>query len=64
MPSPALARLDRFSISALRIGPSSPAVVELLRQQWIPAACFAAAWLLAIQAQTRVPVPQVAPGSP
>ncbi|MGL6134073.1 MAG: hypothetical protein ACRC1L_07785 [Prochlorococcaceae cyanobacterium] len=43
MSSPAVARLGRFSINALRIGASPAAVVELLRQHWISAACFSAA---------------------
>jgi len=55
MSSPALARLCRFSIHALHISTSTAAVVELLRQHWIPAACFAVAWLLAIQAHRLVP---------
>ncbi|MEX1315676.1 MAG: hypothetical protein AB1Z22_00940 [Synechococcaceae cyanobacterium] len=55
MTSPQLARLGHFSINALRIGASTAAVVEMLRQHWIPAACFAVAWLLTIKAQRFVP---------
>jgi len=44
-----------FCAHALRIGASTVAVVELLRQHWIPAGCFAVAWLLAIQAQRLLP---------
>ena len=55
--------MARFGIHALRIGASTAAVVELLRQQWISAACFTVAWLLAIQAQRHMPVkPDAAEG--
>lgn len=64
MTSQRLARLGRFSISALRIGASTAAAVELLRQHWIPAACFAAAWVLATQAQRWVPEPPDAADRP
>ena len=59
MSSPAVARLGRFSIKALRIGASTAAILELLRQHWI-----SAAWLLAIQPQKRVPQAKDAPDSP
>ncbi|MGB5136804.1 MAG: hypothetical protein WBN89_16725 [Prochlorococcaceae cyanobacterium] len=55
MTSQRLARLGRYSIKALRIGASTAVVVEALRQHWIQAACFAAAWLLAIEAQRLAP---------
>ena len=55
MTSPTPARLARFAVHALRIGASTVAVVELLRQHWISAGCFAVAWLLTIQAQRHMP---------
>lgn len=58
MSSPALARLARFGINAPHIGASTAAMVDLLRQHWISADCFAVAWLLAIQAQRLVPEPR------
>jgi hypothetical protein len=60
-PSPAegrerLRELARFSHRALRITASTVAVVSLLRQAWIPAAAFAVAWLLLLQAPKVFPV--------
>ncbi|MCT0225276.1 hypothetical protein [Synechococcus sp. CS-1328] len=49
--------LARFAVRCLRIGASSVALVALVRQQWIGAACFAAAWLLTLQAQRWLPEP-------
>lgn len=63
MTQPTGAHLARFSINALRIGASTVAVVELLRQHWISAGCFALAWLLTIQVERHTPEdPDVAEG--
>jgi len=47
--------LLRFGVKALQITASTIAVVELLRQQWVAAACFTMAWLLILQAPRVVP---------
>jgi hypothetical protein len=47
--------LLRFGVKALQITASTVAVVELLRQHWAAAACFAVAWLLILQAPRVVP---------
>ena len=46
----------RFAHRALRITASTIAVVALLRQNWVPAAAFAAAWLLLRQVPRLFPL--------
>ncbi|MFM7674081.1 MAG: hypothetical protein ACKO5F_00465 [Synechococcus sp.] len=48
-------RLVRFAVQALRITASTVALVALVRQQWIAAACFGAGWLLVLRAQRWLP---------
>lgn len=47
--------LTRFGVRALRIAASTVALVELLRQQWLTGALFAAGWLLVIRAERLLP---------
>lgn len=47
--------LFRFAVRALRIAASTVAVVALLRQQWLAAVLFTAAWLLILGAPRVLP---------
>ncbi len=59
-----LVTLGRFVVRALRISASTIAVVALLRQQWLPAGCFALAWMLILVAPRVFPILIEAPLPP
>ncbi|MCX5958422.1 MAG: hypothetical protein NT053_00775 [Cyanobacteria bacterium] len=64
MPSPTLLPLDRkfalirFAVRAVRVTASTIAVVALLRQQWVAAVAFGAAWMLILGAPRLFPLLQ------
>jgi hypothetical protein len=63
-PPSRLVTLGRFVVRALRISASTIAVVALLRQQWLPAGCFALAWMLILVAPRVFPILIEAPLPP
>lgn len=50
-----LEKLGRFLLRGLRIGASTIAVVELLRQDWTGGISAGVAWLLCLQVERRLP---------
>lgn len=50
-----LEKLGRFLLRGLRIGASTIAVVELLRQDWSGGISAGVAWLLFLQVERRLP---------
>jgi hypothetical protein len=50
-----LEKLGRFLLRGLRIGASTVAVVELLRNDWTGGLSAAVAWLLVLQVERRLP---------
>ena len=62
MSNPRLQRVGRFGLRALRITASTASLVELLRSDWLGGAAAAAAWLLFVQVERRLPPqPQAEP---
>lgn len=55
MSTPPLQRIGRFGLRALRITASTASLVELLRSDWLGGAASAAAWLLFVQVERRLP---------
>ncbi len=56
-----LDKLGRFLLRGLRIGASTVALVELLRQDWTGGLSAAAAWLVFLQVERRLPPSDQAP---
>jgi hypothetical protein len=50
-----LEKLGRFLLRGLRIGASTVAVVELLRNDWTGGISAGAAWLVFLQVERRLP---------
>ncbi len=50
-----LEMLGRFLLRGLRIGASTVAVVELLRNDWTGGLSAGVAWLLVLQVERRLP---------
>jgi hypothetical protein len=50
-----LEKLGRFLLRGLRIGASTIAVVELLRNDWTNGLAAGLAWLLFLQVERRLP---------
>lgn len=50
-----LEQLGRFLLRGLRIGASTVALVELLRNHWPGAVSAGVAWLLFLQVERRLP---------
>ncbi|MEY3462741.1 MAG: hypothetical protein RLZZ468_519 [Cyanobacteriota bacterium] len=56
-PSTRLDQLGRFLLRGLRIGASTVAIVELLRQDWPAGLSAAGAWVLFLVVERRLPPP-------
>ena len=50
-----LERLGRFLLRGLRIGASTVAIVELLRNDWTAGITAGVAWLVFLQVERRLP---------
>nr|WP_259735713.1 hypothetical protein [Synechococcus sp. CS-1329] len=50
-------KLGRFALRGLRIGASTVAILELLRSDWTGGLSAAAAWLVFLQVERRLPPP-------
>ncbi|MBE9173686.1 hypothetical protein IQ216_11575 [Cyanobium sp. LEGE 06143] len=50
-----LEKLGRFLLRGLRIGASTVAVVELLRNDWTTGISAGVAWLVLLQVERRLP---------
>ncbi|MEO1004131.1 MAG: hypothetical protein AAFX65_13605 [Cyanobacteria bacterium J06638_7] len=57
-------QLGRFLLRGLRIGASTVAVLELLRQHWSGGISAALAWLVFLQVERRLPPPAQEPARP
>ncbi|EAQ67960.1 hypothetical protein SynRS9909_01228 [Synechococcus sp. RS9909] len=56
-----LDKLGRFLLRGLRIGASTVAIVELLRNDWTGGISAGVAWLVFLQVERRLPPPGQTP---
>ena len=54
-------QLGRFLLRGLRIGASTVAIVELLRNDWTSGISAGVAWLVFLQVERRLPPPSTEP---